>query len=257
MRCVAVIAVRNGADYAKKCITYLIENGIEVAVIDQSSDDGTYEICQEFKNDGLCYLKRVEFPGFFSLQDQLKQKYQLIDELQMDWVIHQDIDELLENPVAGISLKASIENEDSEGFNVINFNEFVFLPYDATISFYKSPYYYFFEPFSPRLMRAWKKSESFSGLRSGGHILEGDTHLSPRNYNLRHYVFTSQQHAFEKYSQRNFPKKETDNGWHKNRINIEKEKMVFPDKERLNKMDADKPYELNTSIPWEKHYWEC
>lgn len=256
MRCVAVIMVRNGVEYAEKCFTRLIENGIEIAVIDQSSDDGTYEICESFREDGLFSLKRVEYPGFCAWEDILKEKYRVIEEIQTDWVIHHDIDEHLENPVSELSLKESILLEDKQGYSAINFNEFVFLPYDESVSFYESPYYYFFEPFAPRLMRAWKKNANVSGLKSGGHLLEGDINLSPTNYNLRHYVFTSQQHAFEKYSKRTFPKIETDRGWHRNRINIEPEKLVFPEKQRLCTVLPHKSYELDTSNPWKKHYWE-
>lgn len=256
MRCVAVIMVRNGVEYAEKCFTHLIENGIEIAVIDQSSDDGTYEICQTFFDDGLFLLKRVKYPGYCAWEDILKEKYRLIDEIQADWVIHNDIDECLENPLSKLSLKESIESEDEQGYTALNFNEFVFLPYDESISFFESPYYYFFEPFAPRLMRAWKKDANLSGLKSGGHLLEGDINLSPTNYNLRHYVFTSQQHAFEKYSKRTFPKNETEKGWHRNRINIEQNKLVFPEKKRLNMVSSSKPYLLDTSNPWKKHYWE-
>jgi hypothetical protein len=248
--------VRNGAEYAEKCITHLIENEIEVAIIDHSSDDGTYEICQTFSEDGLCFLKRIEYPGYFSWEDILKEKYQLTNEIQADWVIHQDIDECLESPIPELNLNQSIQFEDGRGHTVINFNEFVFLPYDESVSFYESPYYYFFESYSPRLMRAWKKNANFSGMESGGHQLEGDINLSPTNYNLRHYVFTSQEHAFAKYSKRAFPKNETDKGWHRNRINIPLNKLVFPDKNRLNKISPSKPYELDSSNPWKKHYWE-
>ena len=64
MRVIALIMVRNGIDYINSCLSHLIENGIEIAVIDQSSDDGTYEICQKFSDDGLFLLKRIEYPGY-------------------------------------------------------------------------------------------------------------------------------------------------------------------------------------------------
>lgn len=256
MRCVAVIAVRNGVDYVRQCLTHLIDNGIEVAIIDQSSDDGTYEICEEFKNNGLCVLKRMDFPGYFSLQDQLKEKFQLIEKIKTDWLIHQDIDECLDSPIPDLNLQQSIEFEEKKGHTVINFNEFVFLPYNENLSFFQSPYYYFFEPFFPRLMRAWKKSANLSGLESGGHLLKGEINLSPTNYNLRHYIFTSQAHAFNKYGSRNFSKVESKKGWHFNRLNIPRTNLVFPPKEHLNRVLADEPNQLNTSEPWEKHYWE-
>ena len=64
MRVIALIMVRNGIDYIDSCLSYLIENGIEIAVIDQSSYDGTYAICQTISNDGLFLLKRIEYPGY-------------------------------------------------------------------------------------------------------------------------------------------------------------------------------------------------
>lgn len=256
MRVVAVIMVRNGAEYVTKCISHLLENGIEIAIIDQSSDDGTYEICQTFLNNGICNLQRIEFPNYFSLEEQLLEKYKLITQLQTDWIIHYDIDECLEAPLPTLSLYDSIRNEDEQGFTAINFNEFVFLPYDKDISFYDTPYYYFFEPFAPRLMRAWKKEAGLSSVKSGGHILQGEINLSPVNHILRHYMFTSQQHAFDKYSGRLFSKEETNKGWHKNRLNIDHKKLVFPDKSKLETLPTPRSKELISSNPWEKHYWE-
>ena len=145
MKVIAVIMVRNGADYAEKCISHLLENEIEVAIIDQSSDDGTYEICQSFVGNGVCELQRIKYPGYFSLTDQLQEKYKLISKLQTDWIIHHDIDECLEAPDSALTLYESIKNEDKQGFTAINFNEFVFLPYDEASSFYDSQFYYLFE----------------------------------------------------------------------------------------------------------------
>jgi len=256
MRCVAVIAVRNGLDYARKCIQHLNNNNIEVAIIDQSSDDGTYDICKEFLNNGVCEIRRIDYPGFFSLEDQLIQKFRLIEKLKTDWVIHQDIDENLESPLVNNNLKDSISAEDAKGYNVINFNEFVFLPYDNNISFYKSPFYYFFEPFPSRLMRAWKKSASLSSIESGGHKLKGNIKLSPLNHNLLHYIFSSQDNAYNKYQNRVFTKFETDKGWHRNRLKIDIERLTFPDKKQMEIRTFNELYNFNTSNPWKKHYWE-
>lgn len=253
MRCVAFISVRDGIDYIEKCLSHLICNGVEVVIIDQSSTDGTYEACQKFLGNGVSKIERVLYPGYFSLEEQLNQKYKLIDETKTDWVIHQDVDELLVSPYANLSLIESIKLEDSKSYNVINFNEFVFLPYDDT-NFYDSEYYYFFEPSSPRLMRSWKKSANLSTF--DGHLLKGDIKLSPINYNLRHYIFISQEHAFDKYSKRVFSKNETDRGQHINRINIHLNKLVFPEKELLNKCSDNQYVELSIDNPWKKHYWD-
>ena len=257
MRVVAVITVRNGIDYVKQCITHLIKNKIEVAIIDESSTDGSYEVCETFLGSGLCELQRVDYPGFFSLERQLQVKQELIDNLQTDWVIHHDIDECLDPPSTEFaSLYESMLKEDKEGYSVINFNEFVFLPYEEYSSFYNSPYYYFFEPFKPRLMRAWKKDKNLSSLKSGGHLLQGEGDLSPAYHNLRHYMFTSQQHAFDKYSKRTFNEAELGKGWRKNRVGISRESLIFPEKESLEVVKNNCFDELSTNKPWQQHYWE-
>lgn len=254
MRCVAIIVVRNGASYIKNCLNYLFSNGIEVAIIDHESNDGTYELCESFKDDGLCYLGKMPYDGFFSLSDQLKEKQKILANINTDWVIHQDVDECLAPPLLGITLKEGIEKEDSEGYNCINFNEFVFLPYDGF--FLDSCSYYYFSPSKLRLMRAWKKTAALSNIETGGHRLKGVLNISPTTYLLRHYIFISQQHAYDKYSIRNFSKQETAKGWHMARIGVPKQKMLFPDKSILKELPHLNSRLFDTSEPWLKHYWK-
>ncbi len=261
MRCVAIIMVRNGIDYVEHCISHLIKNQIEVAILDQSSNDGTFEVCEKYLGNGVCYLQRIEYPGYFSLKMQLEEKYKLVDGINSDWIIHQDIDECLDSPYEGMNLHDSIVQEDRGGYSVVNFNEFVFLPYDSCKLFFESKYYYFFEPFFPRLMRAWKKSENLSALKSGGHNLESSTgtslKISPNNYALRHYIFTSQNHAYVKYKARVFSETDiVEHGWHKNRLNIDQSKLKFPDRLLLKKMKSFDDIAFDLSDPWKKHFWD-
>lgn len=255
MRCVAVIMARNASAYISRCFEYLFSQGIEVAFLDHCSDDASYDIAKNYVGDGLCYLERVPFDGVFSLQEQLKIKQQLIESLTCDWVVHADIDEMPEAP-GDITMAESLLREDVAGFNVVNFRELVFLPVEQEHCFYESLYYYYFAPWHPRLMRAWKKSANLSALSSGGHVLQGDVKLSPVDHVLRHYIFSSQQHAFDKYTSRVFSDEELEVGWHRNRINIMPERMVFPEKSRLNKLSDADSREYDFSAPWKKHYWE-
>lgn len=258
MRIVAIIAVRNSAAYVKNCLNHLLANGIEVAVLDQDSDDGTYELCHQFKGNGLCHLARYDYPGYFSLRDQLIEKQKLISRLKTDWVIHQDMDECLECTDPQTTLSKAISETGNKGYNAINFNEFLFIPYVSEgESFYRSRYYYFFENRFPRLIRAWKKSANLSNIELGGHGLSGNFNLSPVSYNLRHYMFTSQSHAFEKYPNRLYSDDEVQQyGWHRHRLNISREKLIFPARERLEKLIEPDSRQFNTSQPHDCHYWE-
>lgn len=258
MRCVAIIMVHNGLDYLEHCIRHLHQQEIEVALVDHGSIDGTYEYCQDYLKPELCYLERIPHTGRFSLAEQLAIKAKIVDMLSTDWVIHQDVDECLEPPAHFDTLKAFLVSADALTFNVINFNEFVFLPYieSPEQSFYDSLYYYFFQPFSPRLMRAWRKDASLANHSSGGHLLRGDVRLCSETGSLKHYIFTSQSHAYKKYQGRYFDQAELAKGWHSNRVNIPYEAMTFPSKEKLKKLTSTKDRIFDTTDPWIKHYWQ-
>jgi len=257
MRIVAIIAVRNGANYAAGCLQHLAANGIEAAVLDQMSHDGTYELCAQFKGKGLCHLERYPFPGYFSLHDQLLEKQKLIERLDADWVVHQDIDERLESARPETDLAQVITNADREGYGALNFNEFVFIPYVSDgESFFRSRYYYFFENEYPRLIRAWKRSLKCNNIDFAGHRLRGDFKLCPVTHNLRHYIFTSQAHAMEKYAKRSHSRVEIERGWHGNRMSIPPDRLAFPAKSRLHCLSGADSRQFDTSCPQAMHYWE-
>lgn len=255
MRCVAIIALRNGMDYLPHCIEHLAGNGIEIAILDQMSTDGSYEWCQKFLGNEICFLDRYSYPGYFSLSDQLKHKQRVIDSLDPDWVIHQDIDECLEPSTEGKSLFSAIVDESRSGYDVINFDEFVFLPMGfSSHNFYESPYYYFFRIRYPWLMRAWRNR---IGLRidQGGHALQGQYRLSPNDFIMRHYIFTSQEHARKKYQERVFSQDELTRGWHKSRVLHSHVNMDFPEKKQLQRLTIHTSRQFARDSEHSTHYW--
>src|ERR1700688_5162437 len=87
----------------------------------------------------------------------------------------------------GEGLRDALSRLDAEGWNVVNFDEFVFLPIERDYQpemWGRQPisYYYFFQPSSPRLMRAWKRNGGFSSAAFGGHLLAG-SNLRPPDLN--------------------------------------------------------------------------
>ena len=131
LRILAIVAIRNEAAYIANCLRHLIRNGVDVAVIDNESTDGSQSIylSAEF-SDSLKAVKHLPFKGAFHLEQALSAKQALIDELETDWVIHIDADEIMHSYREGETLRASIERVNSAGYNAIDFNEFVFLPVD-------------------------------------------------------------------------------------------------------------------------------
>src|SRR5215472_4323005 len=207
---VAIVAVRNEAIHVRRCIRDLIRDGIEVIMVDNDSTDGSAELAREFLGHGLLSIRRLAYRGTFSLSDILAFKKTIADTVPHDWVLHVDADEWLRPPKQCKTLIEGIHAADLQGFNCINFLEFVFVPkpgesYEAEDYSSLMRTYYFFAPFYPRLVRAWKRSAGLDNRERAGHVLTGpNTRLFPQDFILRHYIVLSEAHARRKYLARKY-----------------------------------------------------
>jgi glycosyltransferase involved in cell wall biosynthesis len=263
MHCVAIIGVRNEALHILRALKSYVDQGIEAIVIDHASNDATLDICRDFLGHGLLRVEHLPWRGVFDLTAQLEAKRRIIDELSHEWIIHADADELLQSPNNGESLLDGMERLSSEGYSVINFEEFVFLPdlsQDCTISSdYQTelPQYYFFCPSKNRLMRAWRRSALLTNVASGGHHLAGQSvNVAPETFILRHYIALSRKQVIEKYSNRRFSRTDLDKGWHHNRINLGDNSLIFPHSTALKRLPDWRSVDFDRSDPKLTHYWE-
>ena len=174
--CAAIICVRNEAKHIHRAINDFVSQGIDVVIIDNGSTDKTLQICSEFLGNGLLFINHMSWEGEFNLSHQLEMKDRFVRNLNHDWVIHADADEWVHSSVKGETLLEGITRLSKYGFNVINFEEFVFLPAQGeeyNLDNYKKEFlnYYYFSPHKQRLMRAWNRLLSCNNLESGGHKL--------------------------------------------------------------------------------------
>jgi glycosyltransferase involved in cell wall biosynthesis len=263
MRIVAIIAARNEEAYIANSLRHLIANGIYFAILDNASTDSTVEIATgaEFRSH-LVGIEQIKYAGVCNWVHILQRKMEVVDSADADWVIHLDADEIMHSYRPRERLADAIRRIDEQGFNVVNFDEFVFLPVDFSYApDIRGPQslcrYYFFEPFAPRLMRAWKKAAGLSMVDSGGHVLSGpDIRLAPETMALRHYIFRDQHHAFDKYAERRFAPEELARGWHGNRITQPMEAFRFPAADRLRALESAESHMFDRSLPVKHHYWE-
>src|SRR5215468_9856188 len=128
MRIVALLAVRNEERYLKRCLEHYRQQGIETCLIDNGSTDRTLQIAEGFLNRGVIRIEHLPFSGVFELETQLRCKERLAAEIAADWFIHCDADEIREAPRHYKTLREGIEVVDRQGYNAIDFDEFVFLP---------------------------------------------------------------------------------------------------------------------------------
>jgi glycosyltransferase involved in cell wall biosynthesis len=259
MRVVAILAVRNERPYLSNCLSHLLKNGIDFAVVDNGSTDGSTELLQDSRFvPHLAGYRHVPFTGAFVWETILLAQEQLVATIHADWILLLAPDEIMHSNIPGETLASAIEKLDARGYDVINFDEFVFLPVDHD---YVPDYcgtqplrhYYFWQP----SMRAWKKAINVSNVAGAGHFVSGaDFRLSPETLVNRHYIFRDQAHAYEKYSKRIFDAKELARGWHIDRFQQPVTNFAFPPAEQLECLASPEDRNLSRRHPHQTHYWQ-
>lgn len=269
LRAAAVICLRDDEAYLEACLSDLIRNGVQYAILDNGMDARAHALLGRppFCDSLLC-LERLPFNGSFELGLQIQAKEALFDRLDVDWLIHLDVDEMMHADIEGERLIDSLARVDAAGFNAIDFDEFVFLPVEQPYDPGAAPQpvctYYYFRPFEgPRLMRARKKSAGLtmappdSDAAASGHLLYGeDIRLAPERFVLRHYIFRDQAHARRKYLERVFADRELAVGWHRNRSGFSPEAFTFPPAAALHRLPDGASRAFDRSEPKAAHYWQ-
>lgn len=248
-RVVALLAIRNEAAYLHRCLRHLAEQGVETCVIDNDSTDGSLDIVRQYLGRGVFRIERQPYRGHFDLVEQLRIKERLAAEIDADWFIHQDADEILEAPGTGSTLQGALTEIDRQGYNVANFEEFVFLPAQGDEPCEGGDYvaamrrYYFFAPSSQRLQRAWKRQQGPVDLASlAGHVPVFDGKKGcPENFILRHYVVLGEAHLIRKYgSERVYSRHEVEDlNWHRARARFDPTRARLPGRAALKNLDRD------------------
>jgi glycosyltransferase involved in cell wall biosynthesis len=262
MKVAAVMVVRNERPYLGNCLRHLIDNGIDFYIVDNASTDETRDLlASEPFRKSLIGVETYPFDGTFDWQGLVQARENAARRMDADWVLFVSADEMMHSYAPNERLCDAIARIDREGWDVIDFNEFVFLPAerDYTTDCEGYPplhHYYFFEKHKPRLMRARRADLEISHLDAGGHVFSGEFALAPETFALRHYIFRTQTHAFEKYSNRVFRSDELARNWHNNRHAQERDKFLFPPVHALQRLDDPQSRALDLSLPRKRHYWQ-
>lgn len=256
------MVIRNEMPYLHNCLRHLIDNGLDYYVIDNESTDETAGLLASPQFSAhLTGSETFPFDGAFNWLGLMGALEAASAKVDADWLLYLAADEIMHSYCAGETISTAIERISRDGSNVIDFNEFVFLPIDHdyasdTAGYPASRHYYFFEPYRPRLMRARAADISVSGVETGGHIFKGDIQLAPETMALRHYMFRNQDHAFQKYAERTFQTQELARGWHKNRVGHGREKFQLPPAHALQHLSHARERTLDRTKPHTKHYWQ-
>lgn len=200
-----MLLVYNDEDIINEVIENLLFQGLELVVLDNGSTDSTYKICENFLGKGILQLKQFKTDSFISQHDVLHRiLYHMALTENPDWLLRSDSDEFFETGITNKTLKDGIQQADSEGYNLIQFDRFDFFMTEDDNESVKSikEKLTYYSCHGDYLYRAWKH---FPGIRmgySGGHYPIFPEGLSYKIYHkkfvMRHYKFRSTEQAKQK-----------------------------------------------------------
>jgi glycosyltransferase involved in cell wall biosynthesis len=247
MKIVALLQVHNEERFIGACLDHLAGQGVFAYLVDNESTDETVAIAEERLKSNLIGIETLPRTGTFALREQLRRKEELASELDADWFIHQDADELRVSHQQGKTLADTIEEIDAAGFNAANFIEFAFMPtiespdHDHPEFAQTMRSYYPYIPRLPHRLNAWKRQDGPVNLVGGGHLVRFDgLRMAPESMYSRHYLYLSLDHAVQKFGpSRRYAPEEIEAGWHRWRAALNPHEIGLHPEAALRTYTAD------------------
>jgi hypothetical protein len=255
MNIVAMICVRNGDLYLRRCLDHLAAQGIQTCIIDNGSTDTSLAIAESFRGRGVVHIEHLPYDGVFRFSDILRRKEQLVREIDADWFMHYDVDEIKEAPRLWKTLAEGIAEVDGQGYNAINFDEFVFIPLDGERFegrdfVAEMRHYYHFRPQEWHRINAWKNIGPVDLLTYFGHRVEfAGRRVYPQSFILRHYIALSRLHALTKYAARiHDADRIRRTSWHDTRVAFRPSNLKLPDRTQLKEYRGDNVWDTSEPL---------
>jgi glycosyltransferase involved in cell wall biosynthesis len=259
VRAIAIVAAFDEERFVGGCIEHLHRHGVETYLLDNDSADRTVENARAHLGRGLIGVEHVPRHGTYAWRGLLGRKAALASELEADWFLHVDADEIRLPPRPGETLVEALERVAEEGYNAVRFQELTFVPtqehpdHDHARFRETMRWYYPFASGKLDQVKAWRRQPGPVDLASsGGHVVDfPGLRLSPEPFPMLHYLFLSVSHAIEKYVERVYDPDEVASGWHVLRAALRAEDIRLLPESRLRTYEGDG--RLDSSDPWSVH----
>jgi hypothetical protein len=260
VRVIALLATYNERRFIGGCLEHLHAQGVETYLVDNCSTDETVAIAERFRGRGLIGVERYPRDGTYDWRGLLRRKEELAAELEADWFVHLDADELRLAPAGQGTLAEALGAVDRQGYNAIDFLEFTFVPtreapdHDHPDFHRTLRTYYPFQPSPVHQLKAWKAAAAPEPdlSSSGGHrVAFPGLRMHPVLFPMKHYLFLSVPHAIEKYIERRYDPDEVEAGWHGWRATLTPEDIELPSEAELR--TARREDDLDPSQPRRRH----
>lgn len=235
----AIISQFNEVDIIEPVVKHLLHQEVDVYVIDNWSNDGSYEAVKKLAS---AYPNRVSlerFPKHNTHKYEWEKILQRVTEIAKDkphyrWIISNDADEIRWSPWPDISLQKTISFIDHLGFNVIDFTVFNFYPTKDGFERGVDPLEFFeygdfgHEGWHFMQLKAWRNHPEADIAASSGHLVKiPGPKIFPLKFLLGHYPLRSNAQARKKIFQDRKPRfiaDERKRGWHSHYDKIDENK---------------------------------
>lgn len=224
----AIIATYNDIDFVDNTIKHLLDQGCRISLIDDWSNDGSWEIINEkYGSNARIQIQRHETRSTdtYKWKSLLAQKERVANKSNSNWLIHYDSDELRYSPVRKSNLRESFFTVDQLGFNLVDHTVVNMRPIvdgytqDCDLSHYFRHFQWGNRPSDFGQFKAWKNlGEPIDLVSSGGHVAQfGGQRVFPYKFLLFHYPIRSSSQARKKVVNERlnrFDSSERAAGWH-------------------------------------------
>lgn len=255
----ALMAIYNEEDILRESLELLIADGIDVYIIDNGSTDSSLKIANDFYGKGVIGIEVVKHTEFgkevYNWTKILERKQKISFEMDYQWFLHVDADEVRCSPWSGMTLSQGIEFVDCLGFNLINFKLFNFKMTAKQVDMDNSRgvvdnmhHYANTEKYNAMQVKAWKKNIDIDLVSHGGHmVVVKNPEIFPVRFILKHYPLRSRSQAIKKINaerKNRFSLQDKSKGWHVQYDSIPVDtggliKNVFIDESKLIKFNFE------------------
>ncbi len=249
----AIIHTYNEADCIEITIKHLLKQGIDVKIFDNWSTDETWNILTKLANE---YPNRIFIDKYPTKQPKennydwygcLKNVEKVSKEMDYDWFIHYDSDEIRIAPYPQMTLQEYISHVDALGYNAISNTVIDFRLVSNTKKeniFNKNTYFEFGRrPGHFVQIKTFKKQNEVDIATGGGHNCNFvGQKVFPLKIILKHYPMRSIKQAKQKIFIDRLPRFEKERklfGWHTQYDSIVNEKDFIYNSKYLYKYDQD------------------
>lgn len=255
-RVAAVIHGYNESDILIEVFDHLGKQGIEVHYFDNWSTDGSWDLANKMLAEGRiahCTRFPSEPGNQYEWHAQLTHTTDYAKNLNVDWIMHHDADEIRFSPWNQVRMVDAISFIDSLGYNAIDFTviDFRFTKNnDAIEAGYESKLNHFEfgrRPGHLLQIKCWKNNVNANLANSGGHDVEiPEKKVFPLKFLLKHYSLRNKNQATKKIFDDRLP-----------RFSSEKEKYNWHHQyDTFKERNEVIGWSYENLIPWSSFYFQ-